>query len=115
MPVTQLNKTFAALADPTRRAILARLTEGEATLTELAVPFDMTIPAVAKHLRVLEDAGLVSRTSGARRRPCRIEPAPLAEAAGWLEGYRTMWEARFERLDALLDRMERDEPEDPSP
>lgn len=98
----RLDATFAALADPTRRAILQRLALGEASVAELADPFDMSQPAVSKHLRVLENAGLISRRRDAQRRPCRLEAAPLAEAVDWLEAYREFWEARFQRLDALL-------------
>lgn len=98
----QLDATFAALADPTRRAILARLATGEASVTELAQPFAMSQPAVSKHLKVLERAGLVSIGRDAQRRPRRIEAAPLAEAAAWLEKYRAIWEPNFRRLDALL-------------
>lgn len=101
-----LDAVFAALADPTRRAILARLAAGEASVTELAAPFDMSQPAISKHLKVLERAGLVSRGRDAQRRPCRIEAQPLAEATEWLERYREVWEGRFERLDALLDEMQ---------
>lgn len=102
----QLDATFAALADPTRRAILARLARGEASVAELAAPFDMTQPAISKHLRVLERAGLISRGRDAQRRPRRLEAAPLAQATEWLEHYRKFWEDRFERLDALLDEMQ---------
>lgn len=98
----RLDATFAALADPTRRAILARLTSGAASVTELAAPFDMSQPAVSKHLKVLERAGLVSRGRDAQRRPVTVEAEPLAEAAGWLDTYRRTLERRFERLDALL-------------
>jgi DNA-binding transcriptional ArsR family regulator len=98
----QLDATFAALADPTRRAILARLASGEASVTELARPFAMSQPAISKHLKVLERAGLVSRGKDAQRRPRRIESQPLAEATGWLEAYRRLWEAHFERLEAVL-------------
>ena len=100
-----LDATFAALADPTRRAILARLADGEATVTELAAPFAMTQPAISKHLRVLEKAGLVSTVRDAQRRPRRLEAKPLAEATEWLENYRKFWEGRFQKLDALLDEM----------
>jgi DNA-binding transcriptional ArsR family regulator len=100
-----LDMTFAALADPTRRAILARLASGEASVMELAEPFAMTQPAISKHLKVLERAGLISRGRDAQRRPCRIEAKPLAEATQWLEGYRELWEANFQRLDALLDEL----------
>src|SRR5262249_36708474 len=102
----RLNATFAALADPTRRAILARLATGAASVTELARPFAMSQPAVSKHLRVLERAGLISRGRDAQRRPCRIVGKPLAEANGWLEGYRRIWEGSFRRLDALLDELQ---------
>src|ERR1700756_5013777 len=94
--------TFAALADPTRRAILARLARGEASVNELAAPFAMSQPAISKHLKVLERAGLISRTQDAQRRPRRLEPAPLAAAGDWLERYRKILESSFERLDLLL-------------
>src|SRR5438876_10597100 len=97
-----LDATFAALADPTRRAILARLATGEASVAELAVPFDMTQPAISKHLKVLEGAGLISRSRDAQRRPRRLEPKPLAEATQWLERYRRFWEGNYQRLDVLL-------------
>ena len=102
-----LNATFAALADPTRRAILARLATGAATVNELAEPFDMTQPAISKHLKVLERAGLVSRSRDGQRRPRRLEPARLAEASAWLEQYREFWESSFARLDAVLDELTR--------
>jgi len=98
----RLDATFAALADPTRRAILARLAAGEASVNELAAPFNMTQPAISKHLRVLERAGLISTGREAQRRPRRLEAAPLAQATKWLENYRKFWEERFHRLDALL-------------
>ena len=101
----QLDATFAALADPTRRAILARLASGEASVTELATPFAMTQPAISKHLKVLERAGLISRGRDAQRRPCRLEARRLAEANEWLENYRQFWEGSFVRLDALLDEL----------
>src|SRR6266851_5295793 len=101
----RLDATFAALADPTRRAILARLAAGQASVMELAAPFDMSQPAISKHLKVLERAGLISRGRDAQRRPRRLEGRPLAEATGWLENYRRFWEANFERLDALLDEL----------
>jgi DNA-binding transcriptional ArsR family regulator len=101
----QLDATFTALADPTRRAILARLASGEASVNELAAPFDMSQPAISKHLRVLERAGLISRGRDAQRRPRRLEPRPLAGASKWLEGYRQFWESQFLRLDTLLDEM----------
>ena len=97
-----LDATFAALADPTRRAILARLAEGEASVAELAAPFDISQPAVSKHLKVLERAGLVSRGIDAQRRPSRLEARPLAEASEWLERYREYWQQSFARLDGLL-------------
>jgi DNA-binding transcriptional ArsR family regulator len=100
-----LDATFAALADPTRRAILARLASGEASVTELAKPFAMSQPAISKHLRVLERAGLISRGRDAQRRPRRIEGKSLAEASAWLEQYRQIWESNFQRLDTLLDEM----------
>ena len=101
----RLDATFAALADATRRALLARLASGEASVTEPAEPFAMTQPAISKHLKVLERAGLISRGRDAQRRPRRLEAKPLAEATGWLEGYRRFWEGRFQRLDALLDEL----------
>jgi DNA-binding transcriptional ArsR family regulator len=100
-----LDATFAALAHPTRRAILARLLSGEATVNELAEPFDMSQPAISKHLKVLERAGLIACGRDAQRRPRRIEAAPLAEANQWLEGYREIWEANFRRLDVLLEEL----------
>ena len=100
-----LDATFAALADPTRRAILARLATGEATVNELAEPFAMSQPAVSKHLKVLERAGLITRGREAQRRPRRLEPRPLAEATDWIERYRKIWEANYQRLDALLREM----------
>ena len=104
-PSNRLNATFAALADPTRRAILARLASGEVSVMELARPFAMSQPAISKHLKVLERAGLISRGRDAQRRPCRIETKPLAEADEWLENYRRIWEANFQRLDDLLDEL----------
>ena len=100
-----LDATFAALADPTRRAILARLATGEATVSELAAPFAMTQPAISKHLKVLERAGLITRGREAQRRPRKLEPRPLAEATDWIERYRKIWEANYQRLDALLQSM----------
>ena len=102
---TRLDATFAALADPTRRAILARLASGNASVTELAKPFAMSQPAISKHLKVLERAGLISRGREAQRRPRRLEAKPLAEANQWLERYREFWEANFQRLDALLEEL----------
>jgi DNA-binding transcriptional ArsR family regulator len=101
----RLDATFAALADPTRRAILARLASGEASVTELAEPFAMSQPAISKHLKVLERAGMISHGRDAQRRPRRLEAKPLAEATAWLERYRQFWENRFQRLDALLDEL----------
>jgi DNA-binding transcriptional ArsR family regulator len=103
--IERLDATFAALADPTRRAILARLASGEATVTELAEPFKISQPAISKHLKVLERAGLISRGQDAQRRPRRIEAQPLAEANEWLERYREFWERNFQRLDSLLDEL----------
>ena len=105
MTTDTLSLTFSALADPTRRSILARLARGEASVTELAAPFRMSLPAISKHLKVLERAGLVERSRDAQRRPCRIVAQPLAEATAWLETYRRFWQGSFERLDALLDDM----------
>jgi DNA-binding transcriptional ArsR family regulator len=105
MAQARLNATFAALADPTRRAILARLASGEASVTELADPFAMSQPAISKHLKVLERAGLISRGRDAQRRPRRLEARPLAEATEWLERYRRFWEGNYQRLDALLDEL----------
>ena len=98
----QLSNTFAALADPTRRAILARLATGEASVTELAQPFAMSMPAVSKHLKVLERAGLIARGRQAQWRPCRIEAGPLKDISDWVEAYRNIWEQRLDRLDAYL-------------
>ncbi len=100
-----LDSTFAALADPTRRAILARLSLGEASVNELAEPFSMSQPAISKHIKVLEHAGLISRGRDAQRRPCRLEPKALDEANQWLEHHRAIFEARFQRLDGLLEEM----------
>jgi DNA-binding transcriptional ArsR family regulator len=103
----RLDATFLALADPTRRAMLARLASGEASVAELARPFDISQPAVSKHLKILERAGLIVAVRDAQRRPRRIQPAPLAEANAWLERYRDMWEESFRRLDALLEDLQR--------
>ena len=103
----QLDSTFLALADPTRRAILARLAKGEASVGELAEPFDMSQPAISKHLKVLERAGLISVGQDAQRRPRRIEGKPLADASAWLERYRDIWETNFTRLDDLLEELQR--------
>lgn len=105
----ELDRTFAALADPTRRAILGRLAQGETSVNELARPFHMSLPAVSKHLKVLERAGLISRSRRAQVRPARLEPAALKEASDWLEEYRELWEGRMDRLDAYLRRMTADE------
>jgi DNA-binding transcriptional ArsR family regulator len=105
----RLDATFAALADPTRRAILARLAGGEASVMELAAPFAMSQPAVSRHLKVLEQAGLISRGRDAQRRPRRLVAQPLAEASAWLERYRQHWEANFQKLDAVLDAMQAQE------
>ena len=103
---TRLDATFAALADPTRRAIIAKLASGSATVTELAEPFAMTQPAISKHLKVLERAGLISRNRDAQRRPSNLEARPLAEATKWLQQYRQFWETSFHRLDDLLDELQ---------
>ena len=105
MTSDHLSTTFAALADPTRRAILARLASGERSVTELAEPFAMSMPAVSKHLRVLERAGLIARGRDAQWRPCRLEAAPLKEAAEWTGRFRAVWEQRFDRLDAYLQQL----------
>lgn len=104
-----LDATFAALADPTRRAILARLATGEASVTDLAKPFAMSQPAISKHLKVLERAGLISSGQDAQRRPRKLEPQPLAAASEWLDEYKRIWESNFRRLDALLDEMKLDQ------
>lgn len=106
---SRLDAAFAALADPTRRAILARLAAGDASVSELAKPFAMSQPAISKHIKVLERAGLVSRGAAVHRRPCKIAVKPLAEISVWLDGYRRFWEQSFERLDALLDEMKLEE------
>jgi DNA-binding transcriptional ArsR family regulator len=106
----RLDATFLALADPTRRAILARLAFGEASVTELAEPFAISQPAISKHLKVLERAGLISVGQDAQRRPRRLEGTPLAEVSAWLEQYRAAWEASFQRLDGLLEQMQRPSP-----
>ena len=97
-----LSRTFSALADPTRRAILARLSAGEATVNELAEPLPMSLPAVSRHLKVLEQAGLITRSRTAQWRPCRLEPGPLEDVAGWIATYREIWQGRFDRLDEYL-------------
>jgi DNA-binding transcriptional ArsR family regulator len=105
-----LDETFAALADPTRRAILARLAQGEASVNELTEPFNISQPAISRHLRVLERAGLVSRHRDGQRRPCRLRAAPMAEVTRWLEAYREHWEQQFQRLDAVLADLQPDTP-----
>jgi DNA-binding transcriptional ArsR family regulator len=105
-PTDHLSATFAALADPTRRAILARLASGECSVTELAEPFEMSMPAVSKHLRVLERAGLIARRREAQWRPCRIEARPLKDVADWTERYRHIWEQRLDRLDGYLQELQ---------
>jgi DNA-binding transcriptional ArsR family regulator len=109
MTTDQLSATLAALADPTRRAILARLASGECSVTELAEPFDMSMPAVSKHLAVLERAGLIARRREAQMRPCRIEAGPLKEVAEWAERYRHLWEERLDRLDSYLQELKKKE------
>ena len=109
MPVDHLSATFSALADPTRRAILARLALGETSVTELAEPFDMSLPAVTKHLKVLQRAGLITQSRQAQWRPCKLTPQPLQEAADWIEQYRRFWEARLDRLEAYLRALQEQE------
>ena len=109
MPLDRLSTTFAALADPTRRAILARLAAGEASVTELAAPFEMSLPAISKHLKVLQRAGLIARGREAQWRPCRLKAGPLKDAAEWLEHYRRFWEQSFDRLDDYLRKLQRKE------
>src|SRR5690242_7283038 len=106
MPADQLSATFAALADPTRRAILARLLSGECSVGELAEPFEMSMPAVSKHLRVLERAGLIEQRRDAQRRQCRLEAGPLKEVAEWTERYRRLWEERLDRLDEYVQQLQ---------
>ncbi|MFN2483694.1 MAG: ArsR/SmtB family transcription factor [Candidatus Limnocylindria bacterium] len=108
----ELSTTFAALADPTRRAILARLSRGEATVNELAKPFDMSLPAVSKHLKVLQRARLIEQGRQAQWRPCRLHPEPLREVADWIEQYRHMWEERFDRLEEYLSQLQQKETTD---
>jgi DNA-binding transcriptional ArsR family regulator len=112
MTTARLDATFMALADPTRRAILARLATGEATVKELVAPFKISQPAISKHLKILERAGLISRGRDKQKRPCRIDAKPLAEANQWLEGYRKIWEVNFDRLDDLLDELKQ-KPQEP--
>ncbi|MBL8817489.1 MAG: winged helix-turn-helix transcriptional regulator [Planctomyces sp.] len=106
MSIDQLSSTFAAIADPTRRAILVRLSRGDAAVKELAEPFRMTLPAITKHLKVLEKAGLIERTRSAQKRPCKLRAKPLQEAASWIDNYRRFWEASFDRLDQYLNEMQ---------
>jgi DNA-binding transcriptional ArsR family regulator len=121
MTTDRMSATFSALADPTRRAILARLASGEASVTELAMPFEMTLPAVSKHLKVLERAGLIERRRDAQWRPCRLEASPLKDVSDWVGTYRQHWEERLDRLEVYLrelqeneKQLERDEPEEPT-
>ncbi len=109
MTSDHLSNTFAALADPTRRAILAKLASGEASVTQLAEPFEMSMPAISKHLKVLERAGLIARGREAQWRPCRLEPAPLKQVAGWVEHYRQFWEQSFDRLEDYLRELKTNE------
>jgi DNA-binding transcriptional ArsR family regulator len=109
MATDTLSLTFSALSDPTRRAILARLTEGEATVKELSAPFSMSGPAVSKHLRVLERAGLITRGREAQWRPCHLEAAPLEEVADWTDGFRSFWDASYKRLDSYLEHLKQQE------
>ena len=109
MPVDSLSATFAALADPTRRAILGRLASGEKSVTELAEPFEMSMPAISKHLKVLERAGLIARGREAQWRPCRLEAKPLKDVANWVERYRKFWDESFDRLDAYLKELQKKE------
>ncbi len=109
MPTDLLSKTFAALADPTRRAMLVRLSRGEASVNELAKPFKMSLPAVSKHLKVLERSGLITRGRQAQWRPCKLEVRPLVQAVDWMEGHRKEWEQRFDRLDAYLTELQKKE------
>jgi DNA-binding transcriptional ArsR family regulator len=112
MKTDPLSATFAALADPTRRAILARLADGEATVTELAAPFQMSLPGVSKHLKVLEAAGLISKSRDAQWRPCRLEGKPLRDVADWMNTYRRFWDESLERLDDYLQEMQKEQPYD---
>jgi len=115
LPTDTLSTTLAAIADPTRRAILARLSRGEASVTELAEPFDMTMPAITKHLKVLEKAGLVERRREAQWRPCKLRAQPLKDAAAWIETYRAEWEGRLDRMAAYLEQLQKpDQAESPS-
>ncbi len=111
MSSDHLSNTFSALADPTRRAILARLALGETSVTEIAQPFEMTLPAITKHLKVLERAGLITRGREAQWRPCKLDPTPLKDASDWVAQYRTLWEARLDRLDHYLIELQTMEPQ----
>ena len=111
MSQDRLSTTLSALADPTRRAILARLADGDATVGELAAPFAMSLPAVSRHLKVLERAGLIARGRNAQWRPCRLDPGPLRELAGWLDSYRRDWDASFDRLDGYLADLQKGNPD----
>lgn len=116
MTADPLSSTFAALADPTRRAILDRLASGEKTVNQLAEPFEMSLPAISKHLKVLERAGLITRSQTAQWRPARLQAEPLKEAADWLQQYRQFWEGQFDRLDEYLQELQsKEEPHDPEP
>ncbi len=114
MPADALTATFSALADPTRRAILARLATGEANVAELAAPFSISLPAISRHLKVLEQAGLISRGRDAQWRPCRIETAPLQQVDGWVERYRGLWDDRFDRIDSYLAEIQKGTPDGPT-
>jgi DNA-binding transcriptional ArsR family regulator len=109
MTTDQLSITFSALADPTRRAILARLTQGETSVTELADPFEMTLPGISKHLKVLERAGLIARGREAQWRPCRLDAGPLKQASAWMDHYRKFWEESFDRLETYLQELQKKE------
>jgi DNA-binding transcriptional ArsR family regulator len=109
LPDDPLSTTFAALADPTRRAILARLSKGEASVNDLAAPFKMSLPAVSKHLKVLERAGLITRGREAQWRPCKLKPEPMKQATDWLEEYRKYWEESFDRLEAYLEELQKED------
>lgn len=113
MPADPLSATLSALADPTRRGILARLATGEATVKELAEPYDMSLAAVSKHLKVLEHAGLISRGRDAQYRPCRLEAAPMRDVAGWLESYRKFWDESLDRLETYLAELQKGDPDGP--
>ncbi len=113
MATDRLSQTFSALADPTRRAILARLSLGETSVSELAEPFDMSLPAVSKHLKVLEHAGLIARGREAQWRPARLKAGPLKDVSDWLDRYRQFWEASFDRLDALIEELKRNQKDEP--